>query len=444
LFLALWTASAAASPADTKPIANADGKVQTYSTAGTVKRSNAFFKDLGSNGRSCASCHQPGDGWSVTPASIQKRFKKTAGTDPIFRTNDGSNSPEAAVGSLDERAIAYRLLLKAGVFRVGLTIPAGAEFELLEADDPYGFVSAGTATPELSLFRRPLPAANLKFASAVMWDGRESEAGGTIAEHLARQATAATTGHAQGNSLAEDQRHAIVDFETGLFTTQVFDRSAKSLTTSKVPGSPRKLAKRAFVIGENAPYQEGTANPGFDPRVFQLFDAWIGRGDPSGKDPKAAIARGQEIFNTRTFTIKGVAGLNDDPRFGSPPTLTATCSTCHNTREVGSSSLPLYFNTGVSDGARRTRDVPLYTLRKKATGETLTTTDPGRAMITGFWKDVGRFKVPTLRGLAARPPYFHNGQATTLGDVVGFYNGRFGLDLNNREWRDLIAFLAAL
>jgi len=437
-------ASAAASPADTQPIANPEGKVQTYSAAGPIKRDHVFFQELGSNGRSCVTCHHPGEGWSVTPAAIQKSFKKSAGTDPLFRTNDGSSSPEAAVGSLDEMASAYRLLLKNGVFRIGLPIPAGAEFELLKADDPYGFVSAGTATPELSLFRRPLPATNLKFVSAVMWDGRESEAGGTIAEHLARHATAATTGHAQGNSLAEDQRHAIVDFETGLFTTQVFDRSAKSLTTSKVPGSPRKLAKRAFVIGENAPYQEGTANLGFDPRIFKLFDAWIDRPDRSGKDPKAAIARGQEIFNTRTFTIKGVAGINDDPRFGSPPALTATCSTCHNTPGVGSSSLPLYFNTGVSDGARRTRDVPLYTLRNQATGETLTTTDPGRAMITGHWKDVGRFKVPTLRGLAARPPYFHNGQAATLGDVVGFYNGRFGLDLNNREWRDLVSFLAAL
>ncbi len=47
---------------------------------------------------------------------------------------------------------------------------AGAEFELVAVDDPYGHASA----QDLSLFRRPLPATNLKFLSTVMWDGRET------------------------------------------------------------------------------------------------------------------------------------------------------------------------------------------------------------------------------------------------------------------------------
>lgn len=41
--------------------------------------------------------------------------------------------------------------------------------ELVAVDDPYHFASAA----ERSLFRRPLPSTNLKFDSAVMWDGRE-------------------------------------------------------------------------------------------------------------------------------------------------------------------------------------------------------------------------------------------------------------------------------
>jgi cytochrome c peroxidase len=58
--------------------------------------------------------------------------------------------------------------------------------------------------------------------------------------------------------------------------------------------------------------------------------------------------------------------------------------------------------------------MPLYTLRNLHTGEVMRTTDPGRAMVTGRWKDIGRFKGPILRGLAARAPYFHNGFAATL------------------------------
>src|SRR5205823_3621565 len=101
-------------------------------------------------------------------------------------------------------------------------------------------------------------------------------------------------------------------------------------------------------------------------------------------------------------------------------------------------------NIGIADASRRTTDIPLYTLRNKATGALVQTTDPGRALITGKWADVGKFKGPVLRGLAARAPYFHNGSATTLDDVVDFYNSRFNIRLSAREHADLVAFLRSL
>jgi cytochrome c peroxidase len=92
----------------------------------------------------------------------------------------------------------------------------------------------------------------------------------------------------------------------------------------------------------------------------------------------------------------------------------------------------------------RTPDLPLYTVRNTSTGETVQTTDPGRALVTGRWSDMSTFKGPILRGLAARPPYFHNGAAATLADVVSFYNRRFNLRLSRRDAADLVAFLKAL
>jgi len=88
--------------------------------------------------------------------------------------------------------------------------------------------------------------------------------------------------------------------------------------------------------------------------------------------------------------------------------------------------------------------MPLYTLRNKATGATVQTTDPGRALINGKWKDIGRFKGPILRGLAARAPYFHNGSAKDLQAVVEFYESRFGISFTQQEKDDLIAFLRTL
>jgi cytochrome c peroxidase len=72
------------------------------------------------------------------------------------------------------------------------------------------------------------------------------------------------------------------------------------------------------------------------------------------------------------------------------------------------------------------------------------TTDPGRALITGKWNDIGRVKGPILRGLASRAPYFHNGSASTLADVIEFYDRRFGIGFSGQEKADLVAFLSAL
>ena len=88
--------------------------------------------------------------------------------------------------------------------------------------------------------------------------------------------------------------------------------------------------------------------------------------------------------------------------------------------------------------------MPLYTFQNLETGEIRKTTDPGRALLTGHWSDIGKFKGPVLRGLAARPPYFHNGFAADLGAVVDFYDTRFTIGFTDQEKADLIAFLTAL
>lgn len=65
-------------------------------------------------------------------------------------------------------------------------------------------------------------------------------------------------------------------------------------------------------------------------------------------------------------------------------------------------------------------------------------------MISGQCADVAKVKGPILRGLAARAPYFHNGSATTLDDVVTFYDQRFGINFTDQEKSDLVAFLKTL
>ena len=122
-------------------------------------------------------------------------------------------------------------------------------------------------------------------------------------------------------------------------------------------------------------------------------------------------------------------------------TFSGKCTTCHDTPNSGNQSVSAPLNIGLTDASRRTADLPLYTLRNKSTGDELQTSDPGRAMISGKWKDVGKFKGPILRGLAARRRHFHNGSAATLAEAVDFYDTRFALGLTNSQKADLIAFL---
>jgi hypothetical protein len=436
---------------------NPTGFAATFSTTGKLSLQGLFFQSLGTNGRSCSTCHQPSDGWTITPPHLQERFDASDGTDPVFRTVDGSNAPNLDVSTIDARRSAYSMLLTKGLIRVGIGMPtAGAEFELIAVDDPYGHASAA----ELSLFRRPLPATNLELLSTVMWDGRETlkdptstdcvlgttNCFATIHFDLADQANNATLGHAQAaQPLTDAQQQAIVAFESSLSTAQVFDNLAGSLAVGGALGGPIYLSAQQFYFGINdAVAGDYRTRAPFDAQVFRIYDGWAhehGGALRGHAAARAAVARGQAIFNTRPIRITGVKGLNDD--LGAPAIM-GSCTTCHDSPNAGDHSVPAPLDIGVADGARRTSDLPLYTLRNLQTGETIETTDPGRALITGKWSDIGKFKGPTLRGLAARAPYFHNGSAADLSAVVDFYNTRFGLNLSDQEKSDLVAFLRAL
>ena len=204
------------------------------------------------------------------------------------------------------------------------------------------------------------------------------------------------------------------------------------------------LSKQDFYIGINDLFGDSQTHALFNPIVFNIYDAWKGLSGKGINAGRAAVARGQELFNTKLIQITGVSGINDEAAFGEPAVVNGTCTTCHNSPNAGGHSVAALLNIGIADPARRTPDMPLYTLRNKTTGETVQTTDPGRAMITGKWKDIGRFKGPILRGSAARAPYFHNGSAKDLEAVIDFYDSRFGIGFTDQEKQDLIAFLRTL
>jgi len=458
---------------------NSGGASQTYSTAGGgIDLTGPFFQSLGTNGRSCGTCHQPSDGMSISAADVQQRFVQTRGKDPIFRPVDGSNcNHNIDVSTFDGMSAAYSLLRTRGLIRIAIAVPANADYRVVSVNNPYGCNESNV----ISMYRRPLPSTNLSFLSAVMFDGRESSAAtGTtkilfsnyptsLLNDLAHQSLDATNGHAQGDGTrptpAEQQQ--IVNFEMALFTAQAVGHSTGLLNAQGATGGPLPLLTQPFFISVNSSVHPlvsqfeqpgGLVTPGdgqFTPAIFNPFDAWAGL---PNADPRSAVARGQLIFNSRPINITGVAGINDDLTAGG--SLQGTCGTCHDTPNVGNHSFPTPLDIGTGDpspsnpsanlGGLDMSYLPTITVCKTdmATGLPTsickTTTDLGQALIDGKFDHVGKIKGPILRGLLARAPYFHNGSAQTLLDAVHFYENRFGLVLTPQEESDLVAFLSAL
>ncbi|MGH7934098.1 MAG: hypothetical protein ACREQN_13185, partial [Candidatus Binataceae bacterium] len=224
------------------------------------------------------------------------------------------------MSTIQAKRQAYSLLLSKGLIRIFLPLPdtqlgsdppVPRDYEITNLNDPYGCTDLSSGV--VSVYRRPLPAANLRFLTecppgetscsplAVMWDGREPS--------LESQAINATLGHAQGlNPPTGDQLARIVNFESNIYDAQVFDNEAGPLNAHGASGGPAALSAQNFYIGINDVLGGDPLAPGvFTPDVFRLYDAWqdlTGPGRPNAA--RASIARGQKLFNARQFTISGV------------------------------------------------------------------------------------------------------------------------------------------
>ena len=464
----------------------------------TITASNAFFQDLvkintgkSVNGRSCVTCHNPPSGMGLALTNIQRRFRTNL-NDPLFAPVDGANCPSAVPaqytsgslaggfrgrGSQSLRA-AFSLILTKGLIRIPIKVPAGADYTVEVIKDPPGCNNDPTFNKDpvtgeqiLSMYRRPIFSASLRFKvpndnengkpTNVMWDGREP--------NLRTQAISATLGHAQSPLPPTDaQIDQIVDFETKFFSAQLIDRLAGRLDAN-VFGGPIHLSGRST-----------EPPPPFPAPPMPAFDEYVNWANLTGSlraQRQASIARGQELFNTKTFLMSNVGGFNDfvisipgGPTIEIGNNVPFTCSGCHGFPHAGSELVfPPQRDIGTGGqadagsfngpkagtdttggvGPAPAGDLPTFKITCTGAphpfyGTEIITNDPGTGLITGKCKDIGKRTVPALRGLASRAPFFSDGSAKNIAAVVGFYNQRFNIGLTAQEKTDLVNFMAAL
>jgi len=436
------------------PFLDLSGFSGTYSSTGSVDLSGPFFQSLGTNGRSCGTCHAPSDGFGLSAADAQLRYFLSGGKDPLFAQVDGSTCPTGQVNN--------SLLVNNGLIRVGLTLTSNLQYTITAVQDPYGCALTTNDQGQLivSVYRRPLASTNLGFLSTLMFDGRETiqplndeqTFTANLNADLTQQAIDATLGHAQA-SQPPTQTHLtqIVGFELALNSAQLSDFLAGSLS-KQAQGGPKFLSTQPYYPGINDSLGGDPHGNQFTPDVFTIYTSF----QNSRNRQQASIARGEQIFNTQPLTISNVPGLTTGNQ-----QIAGTCTTCHDAFNVGNHSLPLPLDIGTSHSLSYETDpnitaalqqlqaptLPVFELvctQGPLSGTTYYTSDPGKALITGQCSDIGRGKGLTPRGLPARAPYFHNGSAANLQQLVNFNNRRFQMGLSKQQLQDLVNFLQTL
>ena len=461
-------------------ILNTDGPINTDG--------HPFFEPIGTNGRACVSCHQPSDGMSLSVASINAVWRASNGKDPIFAAVDGMNCPSLPPGDPES----HSLLLERGLFRIALPWPPvdekgnaiTPEFTLEVVRDPTGcntdpVYGIDGERHEISVYRRPRPAANLRYVTSSrfgvtpfigktgMLSAMDPDTGKPVNMNMmadAREATLKTQARSASHAhlqvakpLSEDQLEKIRELELQLYAAQAFSDGAGDLNA---PDGPSGLGPRAMAAGSDGVLGNNTTR-----FVFPMEDKWSSL--PEGRDAaerernrfRESVQRGHDVFFFRTFWISDAMHINT-VGLGNP--IKRTCATCHGMHmtgmdtangwmDLGTTNHPWALEPPESPWAEKLPPLPLFkiTCRKDLPphpflGREIYTQDPGRALISGKCEDVGAIVIQQFRGLAARAPYFSNGSAATLRELVDFYDRRFNIRYTEQERIDLVNFLSVL
>jgi cytochrome c peroxidase len=369
-----------------------------------VARGRAAFNDrnliqLGGNGRACSDCHMPSESFQLSPAAARARFDALQAArahnpnadDPLFRTVDADDFRVNGDSASD-----FSNLIENGLIRVTMPLPANVRLI-----DPV----TGQPTDETSvdLWRAVMPVLNVAITGpdgvAPIWppgtprvpimgiepNGPNRQGGyqhdarfGTLQE----QARGALIAHAQ---VALEPPVPMLD-DLAAFQQTLFSSPGVELLAQVIRSGSTMFPDPDPELNELE--QQGKA-------VFNRSCAQCHGGalHPSGSTPDATLSGIRTIvrYHTVQTPCPRPAGDGFAP---CPPRLARNART---------------YRVTLADG----------------TFQFVTTSDPGRMLLTGQLADIGVFDVTQLRGISRTAPYFHNNSAATLEEVLDHYDAFF-------------------
>jgi cytochrome c peroxidase len=326
-----------------------------------------FLPFPGGNGRSCATCHNPLDGWSLSPQTVERRWQalqlarrtNPCADDPLFRSIDA-----------DDGADSFMWLRTRALFRVRVPLPERVQL----TDDP--------GATEVTVLRAATPLDMLKHTAPYQQD--------RSADTLEEQALGAVFMHMEPRSPPSQAFLAdVAEFQRHIFSSR---RAA--------------AASRAIDAGETPPDDDPPLTP-LEQRGKELFnDLCAGcHGGPA------------QVQNLENRIFPPFDGSTN------PVSLNVAVS---NPLPSGFGTSPIHgpgFDLPTQRFTVRLLDDTITIIESSDPGTVLT--DP-RALETVAGNQVfNRFDIPQLRGINATAPYFHDHRAATLEDVMSHYQRFF-------------------
>jgi cytochrome c peroxidase len=346
------------------------------------------------NGRACADCHMPADNFQLSPASAEARFQllqwrrqfDPQADDPLFRPIDADDFRTNGSAASD-----FRNLRENGLIRI--TFPLPPNIRLI---DPA--TNAPSSETLVDVWRMVPTVYDVKLTGpdgANPWPRGPNPTGGYQLDSrfgtLQEQALGAFINHAEVATLPSPQiLDDLAAFQQVLFTNPQVRAVAEAVDAGMVPPDPDPPLTELE--------EQGKA-------VFTRACAQC-HGGPGQSTSQAPVVRYHTILTQCPRLVDPVIPA----RFAfapCPPRLARNV----RTYEI-MLSVPTPSPTGLLPAGTKIRR---------------TSSDPGRALITGFvggppeLDDWNKLDVPGLRGISRMAPYFHNNSAATLEEVVDHY-----------------------
>ena len=327
-----------------------------------------FFRPFpGGNGRSCATCHNPADGFSLSPATVEARWRRLQrarlrnpeATDPLFRSIDADDGQDD-----------FTLLRTRALVKVRVPLPSRVRLTL---DSSATHVTLSRAVTPLNMLKHTAPYQQDRSAATL-----EAQALGAVNQHM-EPTVPPTTEFLE--TVAEFQRHIF--------------------SSSKV----RKLS---------AAIDAGRPLPDLDPPLTAIERQGKEKFDDFCRRCHGGPAQVKNLENRVSPPFDGSTNPESlNVVVSNPPPNGFGLSVIHGP------SFDLHTQLFTVDLPNGTSVV----LESSDPGTVLT---DARALETVGGNQVfNRFDVPQLRGINRTAPYFHDHRAKTLEDVVKHYQSFF-------------------